>query len=118
MPRPPEYEGSSFRIECLVRPDRSCPAGDFIDGLESSDRKKFDVLFEMMGEHGHIRNKEKFKKVEGSDGIFEFKSYQLRLLCFFAPGRRVILLDGVRKKRDKLNRADVARAELYKREFQ
>ena len=89
-----------------------------MDGLESSDRQKLDVLFEYLGNHGRLSNREKFKKVENSAGIWEFKSFQIRILCFFAPGKRVMLALGVIKKRDKLSSSDVQRAELYKKEFE
>ena len=114
MPRLPEYDGSRFRISCLEFQDGSCPAGEFIDGLDKSERRKLDVLFERLGDHGSIHNAEQFKKVEGSDGIWEFKRHQIRVLCFFTPNRQVILLFGLRKKKDKHSRQDIERAEAYK----
>ncbi|MBV8215842.1 MAG: type II toxin-antitoxin system RelE/ParE family toxin, partial [Verrucomicrobia bacterium] len=47
------------------------------------------------------RNETKFKKVEGSNGIFEFKSYQMRLYCFFDGGDLIICTNGAVKKRDR-----------------
>lgn len=118
MPRPPEYEGIRFRIACLELADGSCPAGEFLDGLDESDRRKLDTLFERLGDHGKISNKEQFKKLEGSQGIFEFKRHQIRLLCFYAPGGHLILAFGLRKKKDKHAPADIERAEAYKADFE
>ena len=114
-----EYEGRKAIVECLFLADGSCPAGDFLDALSDSDRRKLDVLFEMMGDHGEIRNREKFKKLKDTDGLFEFKSFQVRLPCFFVPGlpRRVMLLFGLTKKGDNLKPADVRRAEAYRTWF-
>lgn len=117
MPRPPEFEGTHYTIHALTLADGSCPAGEFLDSLTAADRRKLDVLFEMLGNHGKISNPEKFKKIEGTDGIFEFKSFQIRLLCFFASNGRVMLAFGVRKKKDKHKREDINRAEEYRRWF-
>lgn len=110
MSRDPVHVGQKYTIRCLELADGSCPTGDFIDSLSDGDRKKLTVLFAMFGDVGHISNKEKFKKVEGSAKIFEFKSHQLRIFCFFDQ-REVLLADAVRKKQDKHKRADVERAE-------
>jgi hypothetical protein len=118
LSRPPEFEGAFFSIQALTRPDGSCPAGDFLDSLSGADRQKLDVLFEYLGNHGRLSNREKFKKVENSAGIWEFKSFQIRVLCFFAPGKRVMLAAGAIKKKDKLTRSDIERAELFKKEFE
>lgn len=117
MPREPEYVGRKFVIQCVELPHESCPAGDFIDGLDESDRTKLDVIYQYLGDHGRLSNKEKFKKIEGSEGIFEIKIYQIRILCFFVPGRRLMLAFGLRKKQDRLRPADIARAERIRERF-
>lgn len=117
MPRPPEFEGPHFTIQALTLADGTCPSGDFLDALDSSGRRKLDVLFERLGSFGKISNVEKFKKVEGSADIWEFKSSQIRVFCFFAPGRRVMLALGVRKKKNKHRRQDIERAEAYRQRF-
>lgn len=104
------YKGSRFSIELHVTDDGVCPVGDYLDALGESGRRKIDVLFERLGDHGKIANKEKFKKLEGTDGVFEFKSHQIRLLCFFTNDRRVIVCRGVTKKRDKHDSADIEHA--------
>src|SRR5262245_32606487 len=98
----------------MTLPDGSSPAGDFVDTLSEADRRKIDVLFARMADHGQIRNREKFKKVENSDQVFEFKSHQIRILCFFVPRGRLVLALGLRKKSDKLPPAEVRRAEEYR----
>lgn len=117
MPREPEYSGGVFTIEALCLADGSCPAGEFLDSLDSADRRKLDVLFERLGDHGEIRNREKFKKLEGSDGIFAFKSHQIRLPCFFTRDKRVMLCFGLIKKKDKYTTEDIRRAEDYRRRY-
>jgi hypothetical protein len=118
LPRPPEYEGHRLTIVCAELTDGSCPAAEFLDGLDEGDRQKFDVLFERLGNSGHITNPEHFKKLEGTDGIFEFKRFQLRLYCCYGPEKGVVsLLYGIRKKQKKHRKADVVRAEQYKQQI-
>lgn len=113
--REPEYDGSHFTIRCQELEDGTCPVGEFLDGLSRSERRKLDVLFEMLGEHGRISNREKFKKVE--DDIWEFKSFQIRILCFYAPGRQMILCNWEIKKRDELKASTVRTARERRQEF-
>lgn len=114
MPRPPEFAGTHFKIQALEFADGSCPAGEFLDSLDAGDRRKLDVLFELLGNTGKIWNREKFKKLERSEQIWEFKSFQIRIPCFFAPNRRVILAFGVIKKKDKFSVDEIQRAERYR----
>lgn len=115
MARDPEFEGRFHTIVCLELPKGSCPVGEFLDALDQGDRRKLDVLFERLGEHGKISNTEKFKKLAGSEKIFEFKSFQIRILCFFGRDRTVQLAHAVTKKRDKLSPGDLALAEERRR---
>ncbi|WP_176414768.1 type II toxin-antitoxin system RelE/ParE family toxin [Stenotrophomonas maltophilia] len=111
------YKGSIKSIESLSADDGSWPVDEFLDGLSASDRTKVDALFALMGEKGRIANVEKFKKLEKSEGIFEFKSFQTRLLCFHAPGGRLIVCRGVQKKKDKHDKQDIEFAEACKKKF-
>jgi hypothetical protein len=111
------YRGSKRTIELLCDDDGSCPVEEFIDSLMASDRTKVDSLFALMGEKGQITNDQKFKKLEGSDGVFEFKSFQIRLLCFYAPGGRVVVCRGLVKKRDRHDTGDIRFVEGRRREF-
>ena len=58
MPRSPEFVGLRFTIQCLELADGSCPAGDFLDSLSAPERRKLDVLFELMGGFYRYKGKE------------------------------------------------------------
>ena len=103
------YRGAKFRIVYAVRSNGSCPAREFYDSLPESDRAKIMALFVRMGDHGQIRNEEKFKHVEGP--YYAFKSFQIRILCRFQPGGRLLLLHGLHKKKDRYNPMDIETAE-------
>ena len=117
MTTKPAYKGPLKTIEYLVADDGSCAVEAFVEALERGDRKKVDVLFEMMGLKGRISNKEKFKKLEGSDNIWEFKSFQIRLLCFMAPGNKVIICRAQIKKKARHDRADIEFAEACRKKY-
>ena len=79
---------------------------DFFNELGEKDRAKMMALFERASE-GDIRNKEKFRMEQ--DGIFCFKSFQLRFLCFM-DGPRLCITNGLRKKQDRLPPQELDRA--------
>jgi hypothetical protein len=58
------------------------------------------------------------KHLEGSDSIFEFKTNENRVLCFFFVGKRVILTHGFKKKQPKTPKGEIERAENLKKEFE
>lgn len=105
-----EHKGNSFSIEVLVLDDGSSPVREFLSSLEQSQRRKIDVLFELLATRGKITNDEKFKKIEGTQ-LFEFKSHQIRLICFFTKDKRVVLCHGLFKKKDKHKPNDLGHAE-------
>lgn len=76
------------------------PAFTFFEGQEAPDQAKILALFQMLAETGRIPNREKFKSLgERGLGLFEFKSFQLRVIGDFRPGRRFVVANGLRKKR-------------------
>lgn len=116
LERPIAYSGAVFTILFSVCTDRSSPAEKFFDELDGENKAKMLRLFKQMGDQGKIRSPEKFKKIEGSDGLFEFKSHQVRMPCYFLPGRLLVLTHGLIKKGDKLPPAEIRRAERIRRE--
>lgn len=101
----------------MERANGNCPAGDFLDGLEPRERTKLDVLFQRLGDGPDLRSRTQFRKLRDTDGIFEVKSGQIRMLCFYA-GRDLVLVFGVRKKANRLPKKDIRRAISMKREFE
>lgn len=89
----------------------SQPAYDFFRGLHEADRAKTIALFKLFARVGTgLRNKTKFKKVQGTE-LFEFKpTQQIRFLGNFRRRGRFIVAAGTRKKKWKLDREDIDRA--------
>jgi len=108
------YRGQVFHVEALVFGNGSAPAEEWLDALSLKQQQKFAALFKWLADTGKIWNEKKFKHLESSEQIFEFKVEEGRILCFFFVGQRVILTHGFSKKAAKTPRGEVARAEKYK----
>src|SRR5437660_7540029 len=84
----------------------SSPGFDFYQGLEDKDKAKILTLFKQMAEFGRIANRERFKKIEGTD-FFEFKNFQTRMPCFMLSGGLVVITHGFRKQKDRIDPAQI-----------
>jgi Gp49-like protein DUF891 len=82
------------------------PAREFYASLGPKDEAKVQALFGRLASKGQITNREKFKRVEGTD-LFELKSHQLRFLGGFRPGGRFLIAHGLWKKKDRLSHSDI-----------
>ena len=105
--------GNLRTIEYAIRANGSMPAKEFIEGLSEPDQAKILVLFRRMAEKGDLPNREQFKLVKGK--IFEFKKQQIRVFCF-RKEERWLLTNGYKKKRDKLDRSEIDRAQRIMQE--
>jgi hypothetical protein len=98
-------EGTAFTIVWATSA-AGVAAQRFFSALGESDRVKAAALFALLANAGRIRNEEKFKNLGG--GLWEFKSFQLRFLGDFRPGRLFVVAHAVRKKADKHRPEDLA----------
>ena len=87
-----------------------CWAREYIDSLEDKDASRLLPLLIRIEDNGPPKNTEKFKHLE--DGIFEIKSHQDRLLCFYDKNKRnsLVITHGVKKKTQKLKKEEILRA--------
>jgi len=106
--------GDKFKIYGLVI-NGNCEAEDFLNELSDKEKIKITPLLHYTAHNGLLKNEQKFKNV--GDGIFEFKGFQSRLLCFFDKGKLIILSHGCIKKRDKLDPSDIKKARKGKEEY-
>lgn len=118
-------EGPGARLVVLVDPSGNCQVAEFLEQLASDrpqDFAKIQALLNRIKEVGpqNIKNPERVKAL--GDGLFELKAYQVRLLWIYGEARgsqrRVILLDGLIKKRDRHRPADLQRARTLKTEYE
>lgn len=111
------YKGEIFTIEAVELDSGQVPAEEWLDSIDQKSQVKFAALFKQLGDIGKIWNEQKFKHLEGSDQIFEFKVDNGRILCFFFVGQRVILTHGFVKKSAKTPKGEITRGEKIKALF-
>jgi mRNA-degrading endonuclease RelE of RelBE toxin-antitoxin system len=105
----PLRRGSSLSIEVIVCGER-CYVREYLDGLQPPERKKLFRLLETSAENGTPSNKQKFRRLKGEgSGLYEFKSYQDRLIGTM-EGNRVILTHGFQKQDDDTDPEQIKRA--------
>ena len=83
--------------------------------LNPDQRTKVLALFKRFADFGPLNNREKLRSLGGQGGrggkdLFEFKSFQVRLIGDFRKGRRFLVAHGLIKKQGRLRPQVVARA--------
>jgi len=106
--RPEAYRGRKFTIAYAVDNNGRSPGKEFFDALPVQEQAKLMRLFALLGDQGTINNPEKFGKLK--EGLFEFKSFQIRMPCRFLPGGIVLISHGFLKQRDRTPPEHIDRA--------
>ncbi|MCC7339757.1 MAG: type II toxin-antitoxin system RelE/ParE family toxin [Bryobacterales bacterium] len=110
MERIVAYAGKKFKIAYAIDSDGSVPGHEFFKALDKANQAKLSVLFALLADHQSTRNPEKFGDLGG--GLFEFKSFQIRMPYAYAREERALVLiaHGFLKKRGKAPRSEIERA--------
>lgn len=114
-------ENFAYRILALAdkTPDGrlNCPVLDFFHEqaqLHRENLTRFGALLTDVARHGARPGDPRFKRVAGTDGLFEFKVYQLRVFCFWGEGREIICTNGFVKKQERSDRDAIKTAVKWK----
>ena len=104
------YEGAKFTIGYARDRSGESPAHVFFESLGAGDVVKMMALFQRLGDHGNFMNKEKFRDL--GEGLYEFKSFQIRMIFAYCRKERavVVLTHGFIKKQDRTPNEELARA--------
>jgi len=99
-------------IAYAVAANGRCPARDFLESREPSDKDKRKLIrhFDVMATCGEIKNHENFKKLEGRKEVYEFKGHKARVFAF-RIGSVWYLASGVVKKDDEHRPSHIDTAE-------
>ena len=110
MARRVAYRGTVFAIAFAREISGACPGCKFFDDLTQLDKAKLMALFQIAGDHGKFYNPEKFGDL--GRGLFEFKSFQIRMPFAYARIERglILITHGFMKKKDKTPRKEITRA--------
>lgn len=100
--------------------DGKCPARDFLDSLSGKAAQKATWVLRLL-EDMEIVPSSYFKKLVGTQEIWEcriqFGSNAYRILCFFMENSVVVLTHGFVKKSQKTPKAEIKKAEAYRKDF-
>jgi phage-related protein len=110
MARRVVYPGVKFTLAFAREKSDACPACEFFDGLSLLEKAKLMALFRIAADHGAFYNDQKFGDLK--NGLFEFKSDQIRMPFAYAKKERglILITHGFIKKKDKTPKEEIARA--------
>ena len=94
------YKGKIFQIEWYYDAKGNSQPYDYYESCDLSQKRKFLMLCQRMGDFGKINDTTKFRN-EG-DGIFAFKPQPDRYLAFFKKGHKIIVTNAYRKSGNKM----------------
>ena len=108
------------KVQFFTTTDGKCPVKEFLDSLPGKTAQKAVWALQVMEER-NIVPASYFKKLEGTEDIWECRvqhsSNTYRILGFFAGHATLVLTHGFIKKSKKTPARDIARAEIYKKDF-
>jgi len=96
-----EYETESGNVPVLR----------FLEGLRGRDDKEALALLTVLRDRGHEIREPRSKALGG--GLYELRGHQVRIFYVFRPGRRIVLLDGMIKKQDRIPAQVLKRVRAY-----
>ena len=110
MQRRLAYKGSKLTIAYAREQSGRFPGEEFFNGLTELDKAKLMAIFRIFCETGRGANPEKFGTL--GNGMFEFKSFQIRMPFAYAKVEQgmVLLTHGFIKKGNKVPKSEIERA--------
>jgi hypothetical protein len=107
-------QGPYGRVAFAETENGKMPAREFFHNLKMSERSKLEALFDRWANTGKIWNKDHFKKID--DNLFQFKTTNGTRVPCFIEGRTCYLTHGFVKKRWKIPKGQIARANKIRSE--
>lgn len=110
-----------FTVEFYETPSGRCPVREFLDQLKEADPDDFAII---MAGLAKLRSRQYHRpplSMPIRNDIFEMRhvgKLNTRILYFFAKGRRIITVHGIRTKANKIAAQDLRVALERKRDWQ
>jgi hypothetical protein len=102
-----------WTLERFVLDSGESPARVFLEGLGGRDRVDALALLKLLAEQGNALKMPHSRPL--GEGLFELRVGPVRLFYTFRPGRRIVLLDGLVKKRQDIPPGVLKRVRRYQR---
>jgi Gp49-like protein DUF891 len=109
-------QGSKLKIEFLAEGVGSSKLEMVLNGLPLTDRTALHAVMQRLANGERISDDRKFKKIEGTE-LWEIKRFQDRFVGFYAKGGRFLVVAYEQKKKDRLSRPTLDRAEAYRKKL-
>lgn len=111
---------SEWTVEWYTTIAGESPLMSFLHGLEHDEENRTDVLalLELLEARGNALRPPRSESLGG--GLFELRAHPrpVRIFYVFRPGRRIIVLDGIVKKRGKIPLDVLRRVRNYQRDVE
>jgi hypothetical protein len=102
-----------WTLERFVLDSGESPVRAFLEALGGRDRIDALALLRLLAEQGNALKMPHSKPLGA--GLFELRAGPVRLFYTFRPGRRIVLLDGLVKKRQEIPPGVLKRVRRYQR---
>ena len=112
------YHGEKFQVEFYFNQKGELPAKEYLDAVDRQVKIKLLALVKYMAENGRLFDEGKFRIVDKQEKIYEFKPMAERFFNFFYEGKKIILTNAYRKKSQKVNNRELARAIHLKKDYE
>jgi len=112
------YQGEKFQIEFYFNEKGELPAKEYFDSSERQVQIKLLALVKYMAEEGRLFDETKFRSVDKKEKIYEFKPMAERFFNFFYEGKKIIITNAYRKKGQKVDPRELAKAINLKRDYE
>lgn len=112
------FQGERFQVEFYFTERGELPAKEYFDSAQRQVQVKLLALVKYMAQEGRIFDETKFRLVDKRAKIYEFKPLAERFFNFFYEGKRIILTSAYRKKGQKVDPRELARAINIKRDYE
>lgn len=112
------YEGEKFRVEFYFTQKGEIPAKEYLKLSDKQVRLKLSALVKYMADSGRLFDETKFRLVDQQEKIYEFKPKGERFFNFFYEGGRIIITNAYRKKGQKVDQRELAKAINFKTDYE
>ena len=112
------YRGEKFQIEFYFTHQGEMPAKEYFDASDRQTKVKLLAQVKYLAENGRLFDEAKFRLVDKTEKIFEFKPKEERFFNFFWEEKKIIITNAYRKKGQKVDKRELERAINIKRDYE
>lgn len=112
------YQGKRLRVEFYFSDKGDLPAKEYLEKLSVKVKAKLAAFVKLIADEGRLYDEKKFRLVSKVEKIYEFKPLGYRFFNFFYSGGRLIITNGYFKKTRKVEKRELKKAVLIKKDYE